>query len=224
MSLPLSEALRLTTSEAHRDAETSPYISDLMGGRSCRSAFVMLAVQQLVIYEALEQSVTRHAAHPLLAPLADRRLDRVNALHHDLTELAGPDHVDQILSGRLPVVRATHAYATMLRETTAAETVLANHYVRYLGDLSGGQAIAALVRRHYGIPAEALSFYRFDDIGAVKPYKDAYRMTLDQLTATPDQRAAILDAAVESFRLNEAVFAELAATQQPLHARYAVAS
>ncbi|HOB04057.1 MAG TPA: biliverdin-producing heme oxygenase [Propionibacteriaceae bacterium] len=223
MTLPLSEALRHTTMEAHRDAETSSFISELMEGRSCRAAFTMLAVQQLVIYEALEAAVAKVADHPLVAPLADRRLDRVESLRHDLTQLAGPDYRQRILEGRLPVVPATDAYAAVLTNDPTPERVLANHYVRYLGDLSGGQAIAALVRRHYGIEAEALTFYQFDGIGPVKPFKDGYRAALDALTPTTTERAAILDAAVESFRLNEAVFANLAGSRQPLHTRYAVA-
>ena len=60
--------------------------------------------------------------------------------------------------------------------------LLAHHYLRYLGDLSGGQAIGALVARHYQVPREQLTMWDFSDIDAPKRVKDAYRAHLDEIT------------------------------------------
>ena len=68
------------------------------------------------------------------------------------------------------------------------ERYLAHHYLRYLGDLSGGQAVAALVTRHYGIPAEALSMYRFTELPKPKVFKDDYRELLDNAPLTDERR------------------------------------
>lgn len=216
---PLSVALRETTSAAHASAENSTFITDLMEGRACRRAFVALAVQQYVIYRAMEDVISAHYGdHPLLAGVHDPRLARVSALESDLTALVGPDFAVRLAAGTLPICPATVAYATILRERHSPERILANHYVRYLGDLSGGQVIARLVQRHYGIGDEALAFYRFDGIEKLKPYKDDYRAALDAIAMTDAQRSATLAAAVEAFALNEAVFADLGAARMPLHA------
>ena len=89
------------------------------------------------------------------------------------------------------------------------ERFLAHHYLRYLGDLSGGQAIAALVARHYGIPAKALSMYRFTELPKPKIFKDGYRELLDNAPLTEEQRQALIDETVEGFRINASLFAQL---------------
>lgn len=215
----LSQALRATTQAAHERAENSRFVTQLMAGRACPGAFTALAVQQLVIYQALEDVLHEHYAdHPILAGIDDRRLDRVASLRHDLRLLVGPDVEVRLVDGRLPIVPAATAYARELRERHTAEMMLAHHYVRYLGDLSGGQIIARLVQRHYDIPADALTLYRFAGIERPKLYKDEYRAALDALRLTPAQRDRVLAQAVRSFELNEAVFADLDAAQRPQHA------
>lgn len=217
--LPLSQALRTTTAAAHESAERSSFIDDLTQGQACYRAFVALAAQQLVIYRALEETLHEHYLdHPVLAPVDDRRLDRVASLEHDLSVLVGPDHDVQLADGRLPLAPATVDYATFLREHHSPEVLLAHHYVRYLGDLSGGQIIATLAQRHYGVPAEGLTFHRFAGIDKLKVYKDGYRAALDTVPLTASQRRRTLDAAVHAFALNESVFAALAAARAPQHA------
>src|SRR5699024_4888945 len=169
MIAPLSVALRDTTAAAHQSAETSSFITDLLEGRACYSAFTLLAAQQLVIYRALETALSEHYSHhPLIAPVDDRRLDRVGAIERDLATLVGPDFEARLADGSLPSRNATAAYARMRREEHSPEMILAHHYVRYLGALSGGQVIARLAQRHYGVPEQALHFYRFEGIEKLK--------------------------------------------------------
>lgn len=216
---PLSVALRTATAAAHESAERSSFISELLEGRACYSAFVALAAQQLVIYRALEEVLVQHyRGHRLLVPVDDRRLDRIAALEHDLRVLVGEDYEVRLADGSLPLCPATVAYAQELRESHTAEVILANHYVRYLGDLSGGQIIATLAARHYGVPQEGLTFYRFPGIDKLKPYKDQYRAALDAMEITPDERERTLVAAGRAFQHIEAVFAGLGQARAPQHA------
>ena len=105
---------------------------------------------------------------------------------------------------------STAEYVARIRATrTSPERFLAHHYLRYLGDLSGGQAVAALMARHYGIPAEALSMYRFPDLPKPKVFKDGYRTLLDRAQLSEDQRAALIEEAVADFDLNARMFADL---------------
>ena len=218
MTTPLSVALRDSTAAAHKSAETSSFITELLDGRACYSAFTMLAAQQLVIYRALESVLHEHYRdHPLLAAVDDRRLDRVPEIERDLATLVGADFEVRLADGSLPIRDATTAYARTLREEHSPEMILAHHYVRYLGDLSGGQIIARLAQRHYGVPDAALHFYHFDGIEKLKVYKDHYRAALDDIAMTAGQRERTLAHASRAFGLNEAVFADLAAAKAPLH-------
>jgi heme oxygenase (biliverdin-producing, ferredoxin) len=61
---------------------------------------------------------------------------------------------------------------------------VAHHYTRYLGDLSGGQVIGAMIERHYGATPEQLTFFSFEGIEKPVPYKREYRTALDALELT----------------------------------------
>ena len=87
---------------------------------------------------------------------------------------------------------------------------MAHHYTRYLGDLSGGQAIGRVLARAYELEQpEGVRFYDFEDIPKPKPYKDAYRARLDALPLGEDDKAAVLAEVKVAFDLNGALFAEL---------------
>lgn len=208
-SLPLSQKLRTATATAHTEAENSPFITRLMAGAGTASDFALLTAQLHPIYSALEAAMDAHAGHRVVAALHDPALVRTPRLAVDLGVLIGPDWAARLADGRVATMPATHAYVERLGHLTRPEALVAHHYVRLLGDLSGGQAIARLVARHYGIPAEALTFYRFEGIGKPKLYKDAYRATLDALALDAEARAFVVAEATRAFELNRAVFADL---------------
>lgn len=224
-SLPLAVALRERTAEAHKSAETSSFIDELLTGRACPSAWGVLAVQQWVIYKALEDTIASHYVdHPLLAPLHDQELLRVPAIEADLRTLFGTDVFVRMARGELAVLPATAGYAAALRESHTVEMMVAHHYVRYLGDLSGGQIIATMLKRHYNVPDAALHFYRFEGIPKYKRYKDDYREALNGLPTTDAQREKILAEAVRAFEFNEAVFADIGMARGSMHASAGVAA
>nr|WP_280953245.1 biliverdin-producing heme oxygenase [Acidipropionibacterium timonense] len=80
----------------------------------------------------------------MLAPVLDERLDRTARLEADLAYHAAHGRVHRT------VLPETGAYIATLRvHARRPAALVAHHYVRYLGDLSGGQAIGRLVQRHY---------------------------------------------------------------------------
>ncbi len=85
---------------------------------------------------------------------------------------------------------------------------MAHHYTRYLGDLSGGQAIGKILDRTFGLDGAGLSFYEFPM--RPKPYKDAYRARLDGLDLDAEQIDRAVDEVKIAFNLNQALFNELA--------------
>ncbi|WP_269939471.1 biliverdin-producing heme oxygenase [Arthrobacter sp. HY1533] len=212
----LSQELKSHTAAAHMAAEDSTFVADLMGGTLDAAALVSLLDQSLVIYRALETALAAHTGHPQLGPFIDSKLARVAALEADMAHHHGADWEAQLADGRIVIVPATLAYAEALAAMgrESIEFLLAHHYVRYMGDLSGGLIIARMVQRHYGIADEGLNFYAFPEIEKPKPYKDGYRELLDTTKFSRAQKDAILDFAAESFELNRAVFVDLDAARK----------
>jgi heme oxygenase len=86
---------------------------------------------------------------------------------------------------------------------------VAHHYTRYLGDLSGGQAIGRILDREFELDGAGIAFYAFEAIPKPKPYKDAYRARLDALGLGPAEVRRVVDEVRVAFTLNQALFTEL---------------
>lgn len=195
----LSTQMREGSQAEHTAAETSSFMARLLAGEVNEAGYLAYLARLRPVYVALES--TGWATDPVAGKLLDPALDRLPALDADLAFWAS-DGLPQIDSP------AAAAYADRIAAVDAAGYV-AHHYTRYLGDLSGGQAIGRILDRSFGLDGQGLAFYRFDAIPKVKPYKDAYRAGLDALPLSADQRAAVVDEVKVAFRLNQALFEEL---------------
>ncbi|MDN5640046.1 heme oxygenase (biliverdin-producing) [Rothia kristinae] len=207
---PFSARLRRSTAERHSTAEHSTFMTDLMGGNLDARAYLRLLAQYRHIYAVLEEVARsfREDPQPLTDPFILPGLDRVPAIEADLAVLG--DLVGGQEDAVFAALPSTAEYAARIRATrTSPQRFLAHHYLRYLGDLSGGQAVAALMARHYGLPSEALSMYRFPDLPKPKVLKDGYRTLLDQADLSEEQRAELVEEAVMGFDLNARMFADL---------------
>lgn len=202
---PLSEQLRTATRPQHEHAETRGFVTDLMGGALSREAYADLATQHHAVYTALEATGARLADDAVAGPFVMDALVRVPSLEADLERLRGPGWRE-----RAVLLPATETYVERLSAITRAEEFLAHHYTRYLGDLSGGQIIARLLQRHYGMTPDELTFYAFAAIPKPKPFKDAYRALLDAAPLTQEGIAAVVAEAKVAFDLNSALFTALA--------------
>jgi heme oxygenase len=200
--------LRADSATIHRQTEEEAFIVELLAGRRRLADYAALAAQLRWIYEALEQEVSaaRASAPVRVAALFDPRLDRLGALDHDL----------RALNGAAPFAHAaplTETAAYVDRIHAAADpwpTLLAHHYVRYLGDLSGGQIVADRLRHHYGIGDDALTFYAFDGIGSKGGFKTRYREGLDAVLADPAIYVVTRDEVIAAYAANREIFAALA--------------
>lgn len=207
MSVSLSALLKASTATAHEQAESSSFVGEMLEGRLDASAVAALTAQLYVLYRDMEAVAKAHySADPLLGGFLDPALDRTAALEADMAYHFGRDWRSRLDEGSIVVVPEAHAYAAAIRERHSAEMLLANHYVRYLGDLSGGQIIHRLVQRHYGIPDDGLNFYLFPGLENLKRYKDAYRARLDALVLTEGTEESLLQHASEAFEQNRRVF------------------
>ncbi|WP_309073942.1 biliverdin-producing heme oxygenase [Paenarthrobacter sp.] len=205
-----SEELKSHTASAHEHAEQAGFVTELLAGRLEANQVAAMLLQNFFIYRALESALDVNQ-DPRLAPFTDPALMRVPALQKDLAVHYGDEWERKLAIGELHVTAGAQAYADELaaRGPGSATYLMAHHYVRYLGDLSGGQIISALVQRHYDLRPEGLNFYAFDGIGKIKPYKDSYRSHLDEADFSDTEKQEILHHAEVAFETNRQVFVDL---------------
>ncbi len=190
-----SATLREATADAHREAERTGFVADLLRGRATRSGYALFLRNLVPVYAALETALDGHVGGGagVPAPFADRRLRRLPALLADLDALVGAGWERTVA-----VLPEAEAYALAIRGAGRGEghRLLAHAYVRILGDLSGGQILKPLLARLYGL--EALAFYDFPAFADTRAPKVAMREALDAVAS--DGAAAIVAEAVAAFR------------------------
>jgi heme oxygenase len=203
----IAALLRKASAEDHRATESRAFLARLTDGSLSLEAYARYLGQLRWIYEALEARPC--GDHPVF----DARLHRRTAIESDLAALGAT--VPAVSHPPLP---ATARYAAHLSALAGSpdrldSTVryLAHHYTRYLGDLSGGQAVAALVARHYGAGEHQLSFARFPGLGPLVEAKRRYREQLNALPLVPTEVGELVREVRRAFALNGAIFDELAA-------------
>lgn len=204
---PLSQLLRESSRPEHTAAESRPFITLLMSGELDVAAYIAYAANLLPVYRALESRTTVGEPVSGSDALWDPSLHRVSALEHDLTALGAHDH------GSSLVTDASRNYGIYLESLSGRNDhrLIAHHYTRYLGDLSGGQAIGALVERHYGITPDQLTFCAFTGIDNFVRYKETYRSRLDALALTETDRGNLVAEVKKAFALNQSIFDSLGA-------------
>ncbi|MBF4459571.1 MULTISPECIES: biliverdin-producing heme oxygenase [unclassified Pseudoclavibacter] len=201
----ISARLRERTSQAHESAERSRFLERLLGGELGIDAWAALLQQYGFMYEALESAAVPVRESGTLGAIPAVELNRAASIAADLEALA--PRLTQPLPGELP---ATRDYAERITASAADPArYLAHHYTRYLGDLSGGQAMRVMLDRTYGLPAHEATFFDFTEIPAIVPFKRAYRTQLDDLAFDEAAIVRLLDEANASFTCNERIFEAL---------------
>ncbi|MFJ5778735.1 heme oxygenase (biliverdin-producing) [Streptomyces sp. NPDC093094] len=203
-----STVIRTASHEQHTEAETSTFMSDLLGGRLGVDAYARYTEQLWFVYEALEAGAGRLAADPVAGPFVRPELFRLAALERDLEHLRGPGW-----RAGLTALPATREYADRVRYCAGnwPGGYVAHHYTRYLGDLSGGQIIRDKAERTWGFArkGDGVRFYVFEQIPNPAAFKRDYRELLDTVAADELERQRIVAECRDAFALNTAVFGAL---------------
>ena len=204
-----SYAIRTATWGDHSDSEGSTVMEDIMRMRAGLDVYIELVEQHYFMYEALEEASRQLAADPRFAALHPAALVREQALAEDLELLVGENWRE-----RISPVPATVAYADRIRELAAEgwlPGIIAHHYTRYLGDLSGGQMIAKRVKRQHGFERAGAAFYDFAELGDIAEFKQRYRAVLDELGESLDEleRQRMIDEVRAAYRFNTEVFIDM---------------
>lgn len=186
----------------HDAAEQSPFMSELLAGRIGAAGYSDYLLRLRVVYAALEEAVRAGSDDAMVAAVYDPALERLTAIDADLEHWLPPGAARDVDSP------AATAYAERLGALTWGGALVAHHYTRYLGDLSGGRGIGKILDRTFDLGGAGLAFYDFPV--RPKPYKDAYRARLDALGADVGEIDRIVSEVKFAFGLNQAIFDELA--------------
>lgn len=199
----LSAAMREGSMAEHKAAEGSNFVERLLAGRVDERGYVQFLGRLRIIYSALESVGRSLAEDPIAGTVHDAALERLAAIDDDLDFWAAGTH---------PVISSVAADAYAARLEASAEwggLYVAHHYTRYLGDLSGGQAFRAVLKREFALKDRGVSFYTFTEVPKPKLYKDAYRARLDALGLDEAGKSRVVDEVKVAFNLNQGLFTEL---------------
>lgn len=206
-SLGLGDRLRSATRRLHAEVERAGVMARLLRGRLDRAGYVQLLGNLHAIYESLEAGASHNAHLPELAALDLVPLFRCRALEQDLLVLQGPSWRDQRV-----LVGAAQEFAEHLQILSRTQPLLlaAHAYVRYLGDLSGGQMLTRVVARSLLLePGQGVDFYDFGDADTVQERKQAFRAALERLAGNETLAGQLVDEACKSFERHKTLFEQL---------------
>ncbi|OBH88645.1 heme oxygenase (biliverdin-producing) [Mycobacterium sp. E2733] len=197
----LSIAMKEGSAAEHIAAERSAFISELLAGRVAARGYSEYLLRLRVVYAALEDAMRAHRKDPMVAAVYDPALERLPAIDADLRHWRAD-------GARAVESPAATAYSERVATLTWGGSLVAHHYTRYLGDLSGGRVLYKALERTFDLRGLGLAFYEFP----VRPkrYKDAYRARLDALRPNADDIGRIVDEVKLAFGLNHALLDELA--------------
>lgn len=195
-ALPLAERLRHATWPLHREAERSGYVAEILRGRADPAGYALLLRNLHPAYATLETALGRVDAHPALRPLRHHPLYRAEPLARDLESLAGPHWRVSV-----PLLPAGARYEAAVDAASRDDGVrlLAHAYVRYLGDLSGGQIMARIIGRSLRLARGSLAFYTFEG-DTIEHLAMRVRQAIGLVTE--DDADRVLAEAALAFRLN----------------------
>jgi heme oxygenase len=125
--------LRELTAESHARAENTAFMRLFMAKALTEVEYMKYITQLSVIYTALEFAADKYG---ILQELPG--ISRVSNIRADVAELNAK------LKSQSEIVWTTMTYHNQITQMDNRDTVLAHFYVRYAGDMYGGQMLKSL--------------------------------------------------------------------------------
>jgi heme oxygenase (biliverdin-producing, ferredoxin) len=219
MNASLAERLRRETRDLHGRAERAGAMARLLRGQLALAPYCAMLRNLHALYASLEAGLARHAADPAVKPVYFPQYFREAAIAADLVVLHGPSW-----QADFALQPTTLRYVERLDQLAQSDAVdwapacagvtpalLAAHaYVRYLGDLNGGQVLKRRVGRSIGAKGEGgLSFYDFGEAEDIPDHIAAFRAGLDAIADVAGSADRIVAEARLAFEWHVAIFEEL---------------
>ena len=202
----LAIRLKEGTKESHSAAENTKFVASFLRGVVDYEEYRKLLTNFYYVYDTMEQRI-RETEDPMVQAIKSEDLERKEAIERDLEYYYGADWKDKQIPSE-----ACNTYCHRINEIAEKDPYLlvAHHYTRYIGDLSGGKILKEITARVLKPPAgKGLDFYEFPSIPNAKLFKQNYRAVLDNLGVDSSQENALITEANYAFRLNMYMFDEL---------------
>ena len=201
-----SKQLKEGTKKSHSMAENTSFVASFLRGVLDEIKYRQLVANFYFIYHALESEMNMNKDNPFVGPMRLNGLERHDALVKDCEYFYGDNWRDTIRP-----TEETQKYISRIHEVAKnnPELLIAHHYTRYMGDLSGGQILKNIAEKALNLSDQGLEFYKFTNITDKKAFKENYRAVLNTLPVSQSQVSAIISEANFAFRLNMFMFEEL---------------
>ena len=202
----LAIRLKEGTKESHSAAENTKFVASFLRGVVDYEEYRKLLTNFYYVYDTMEQRI-RETEDPMVQAIKSEDLERKEAIERDLEYYYGPDWKEKQIPSE-----ACNTYCHRINEIAEKDPYLliAHHYTRYIGDLSGGKILKEIAARVLKPPVgKGLDFYEFPSIPNAKEFKNNYRSVLDNLDCDEQQINALITEANYAFRLNMYMFEEI---------------
>ena len=208
MVVMFSKELKEGTKKSHNAAENTKFVSQFLKGVLNPDEYVKLLTDFWYVYSTMEECVSS-STDPKVKNLQrwSAILNRTSFIERDLRYFKGP-----MWRNDLHPSEACNTYCYRIREVAEQDPYLliAHHYTRYIGDLSGGKILKGITERVLKPPVgKGLKFYEFPDIPNAKDFKNNYREILNNLGMNESETNALITEANYAFRLNMYMFEEI---------------
>jgi len=204
--MSFSADLKEGTKESHSAAENTKFVASFLRGVVDYEEYRKLLTNFYYVYDTMEQRI-RETEDPMVQAIKSEDLERKEAIERDLEYYYGADWKEKQIPSE-----ACNKYCHRLNEVAEQNPYLlvAHHYTRYIGDLSGGKILKEIAARVLKPPVgKGLDFYEFPSIPNAKEFKNNYRAVLDNLGTDTSQENALITEANYAFRLNMYMFDEI---------------
>jgi heme oxygenase len=200
---PRVRRLHARIGKAHHQAEGMAFSRSLLAGEATPPQLAALLRTLAPAYALLEQEAPERACALGAGAIPWTDLARATALQRDLGQLAALEATPLSPAGTLWLERLR------LLAQQAPHRLMAHVYVRYGGDLSGGQQLAAqanAILERRGLPP--LAFWNFER--PIPALKAALHDGFEALDLSDAEEEELLEEAETAFLLTQRLLAELA--------------
>ncbi len=187
-----TEELKKQTEQNHSDAEQTEFMQTLFRGNLPIDSYVKYLTILMYVYDTLEITVRDNLDDDLISMFFDEKLERSWRISADLGNLK------KVITFNSKLTDHVNEYMIMIGNASPVE-LLAHHYIRYLGDISGGQILKRILQQSYGLSEAQMSFYGFDlDI---KQYRDNYKAKLNSFIKSANDQQLFINTVNDVYKI-----------------------